>query len=155
MNENHKIGSLKREAKRRKRKEWRRSSGQHMNEAISGRKQENLGPILTMEPFVEKRLLLARLAKLEGQISPTSSCASFELLAFDGKQFNVSMAQEEEQTNLEELKHLREKIKQFELELKGIKQIGKRAFKLCLSNIQLDLTQILIESSASRAQLFC
>ncbi|KAI3408116.1 Ran-binding protein 9 [Globodera pallida] len=42
-----------------------------------------------------------------------------------GKQFNLSMAaqEDEEQTKLEELKHLREKIKQFELELKEMKQI--------------------------------
>uniref|UniRef100_A0A914GYF5 B30.2/SPRY domain-containing protein n=1 Tax=Globodera rostochiensis TaxID=31243 RepID=A0A914GYF5_GLORO len=42
----------------------------------------------------------------------------------NGKQFNLSMAaQEEEQTKLEELKNLREKIKQIELELKETKGI--------------------------------
>uniref|UniRef100_A0A183BSZ2 non-specific serine/threonine protein kinase n=1 Tax=Globodera pallida TaxID=36090 RepID=A0A183BSZ2_GLOPA len=42
-----------------------------------------------------------------------------------GAQFKLSMAahEEEEQTKLEELKHLREKFKQFELELKGMKEI--------------------------------
>uniref|UniRef100_A0A183C007 Uncharacterized protein n=1 Tax=Globodera pallida TaxID=36090 RepID=A0A183C007_GLOPA len=41
------------------------------------------------------------------------------------KQFNLCMAaqENEEQTKLEELKHLREKIKQFELELTDMKQI--------------------------------
>uniref|UniRef100_A0A914GXM3 B30.2/SPRY domain-containing protein n=1 Tax=Globodera rostochiensis TaxID=31243 RepID=A0A914GXM3_GLORO len=40
--------------------------------------------------------------------------------------FSMAAHEEEEQTKLEELKHLREEIKQFELELKGMKEIGKQ-----------------------------
>uniref|UniRef100_A0A914HP18 B30.2/SPRY domain-containing protein n=1 Tax=Globodera rostochiensis TaxID=31243 RepID=A0A914HP18_GLORO len=52
--------------------------------------QENLGPTSILEPSVEVLLLRARLAKLEGQISSTSSCASFELLDFVGDAADTS-----------------------------------------------------------------
>uniref|UniRef100_A0A914HSI8 Uncharacterized protein n=1 Tax=Globodera rostochiensis TaxID=31243 RepID=A0A914HSI8_GLORO len=80
--------------------------------------QEHLCPPLTnLDPSEEQTMS-----------SPTSSCASFDLVALNGNANNdkESMAdqeEEEEQTKPDQLEHLQENFKQIELKLKDINQL--------------------------------